>query len=175
MKKTIYAILAFSGIALVNGCGFLEEESQSEMIPQTTEDFSELLIGSGYPDNTGPDISFLTYLDDDCAQMLNLIKRMYGWSQEDNDYVTTVFEPDTYAGDEQTVTVSPYYQWQPEMSDFNGYQERINENASGTVYYQFYQKIKGCNAVLDLIDGAIGTEEQRDRVKAEALAVRALL
>lgn len=176
MKKTIlYTVSAISGILLAGGCGFLREESQSEMIPQTTEDFSELLIGAGYPDNTGPDISFLSYLDDDCAQMLNLIKKMYGWSQEDNAYVTTVFEPDAYAGNEQTVTVSPYYQWQPDMSDFNGYQERINENASETVYYQFYQKIKGCNAVLDLIDGAIGTDDQRDRVKAEALAVRALL
>ena len=174
MKKT-YTILAFCGLFLLGSCGFLEEESQSEMIPQTTEDFSELLIGSGYPDNTSPDISILTYLDDDCAQMLNLIKKMYGWSQEDMDYVTTEFAADEYAGNEQTVTVAPYYQWQPDMADFNGYQERINENASETMYYQFYQKIKGCNAVLDFIDGAIGSADQRDRVKAEALAIRALL
>lgn len=171
MKKTIYAILAFSGIALVNGCGFLEEESQSEMIPRTTEDFSELLIGSGYPDNSSPDISILTYLEDDCAQTLNLSKGMYNWQTGSVD----VFAPDEYAGDEQTVTVAPYYQWQPEMVDFNGFQEHINDNPSETMYYQFYQKIKGCNAVLDLIDSAIGSDEQRDRVKAEALAIRALL
>ena len=76
MKTILYIISAFSGILLAGGCGFLEEESQSEMIPRTTEDFSELLIGSGYPDATSPDISILTYLDDDCAQMLNLSKSM---------------------------------------------------------------------------------------------------
>ena len=174
MKKT-YTILAFCGLFLLGSCGFLEEESQSEMIPQTTEDFSELLIGSGYPDNTSPDISILTYLDDDCAQMLNLIKKQQGWDQVTWEEIFTIYEADHYAGDEQTVTVAPYYQWQPDMADFNGYQERINENASETMYYQFYQKIKGCNAVLDFIDGAIGSADQRDRVKAEALAIRALL
>ncbi len=171
MKTILYIISAFSGILLAGGCGFLEEESQSEMIPRTTEDFSELLIGSGYPDATSPDISILTYLDDDCAQMLNLSKSMTNWQTGGVD----VFAPDEYAGEEQTVTVSPYYQWQPDMVDFNGFQERINENPSETMYYQFYMKIKGCNAVLDLIDSAIGSDEQRDRVKAEALAIRALL
>ena len=160
-----------TGLMLFVGCSFLQEESQSEMIPRTTEDFSELLLGSGYPDNNGPDISILEYLDDDCAQMLNYSNSMTDWNTGE----VTIFPSDYYAGNEQTVTVAPYYQWQPDMCDFNGYQERINENASETMYYQFYQKIKGCNAVLDLIDTAIGSDEQRDRVKAEALAIRAML
>ena len=160
-----------TGLMLLCGCSFLQEESQSEMIPRTTEDFSELLLGSGYPDNNGPNISILEYLDDDCAQMLNYSNSMTDWNTGE----VTVFPSDYYAGNEQTVTVAPYYQWQPDMCDFNGYQERINENASETMYYQFYQKIKGCNAVLDLIDTAIGSDEQRDRVKAEALAIRAML
>lgn len=172
MKKRIYTILAGCTVAVAfSGCSFLQEESQSEMIPKTTEDFSELLLGSGYPDNNGPDISILEYLDDDCAQMLNYSNSMTDWNTGE----VTIFPSDYYAGNEQTVTVAPYYQWQPDMCDFNGYQERINENASETMYYQFYQKIKGCNAVLDLIDTAIGSDEQRDRVKAEALAIRAML
>ena len=174
MKK-IYTIPAFAVMLFFGGCGFLKEESQSEMIPQTAEDFAELLIGSGYPDNNGPDISVLTFLDDDCAQMLNLIKKQNGYDQVTWEPITIVYEPDFYAGNEQTVTAAPYYQWQPTMMEFNGFQEQINETPSETMYYQFYQKIMGCNAVLDLIDGAIGTEDQRDRVKAEALAVRALL
>ena len=55
-------------VALLFGsCGdFLEEESQSEVIPKSASDFSELLIGSGYPDNYGPDFSWVEFLDDDC-------------------------------------------------------------------------------------------------------------
>lgn len=167
MKNTLYTLTAISVLVLASGCDFLKEESQSEVIPRTTEDFSELLIGSGYPDTYGPDMSVLSYLDDDCAQMLNY---------KNTDWSTMLPYPeDYYAGNQQTVTVAPYYQWQPDMFDFNGFQERINENGSETMYYQFYQKIKGCNAVLDLIDSAIGNDDQRDRVKAEALAVRALL
>lgn len=171
MKNRLYILGAASALMMLHGCNFLKEESQSEMIPRTTEDFSELLIGSGYPDNYGPDISILEYLDDDCALMLNYSNSMTDWNTGE----VTVFPPDFYAGDQQAVTYAPYYQWQPEMCDYNGYQERINDDVSQTMYYQFYQKIKGCNAVLDLIDSAIGPDDQRDRVKAEALAIRAML
>lgn len=38
------------GSFMLGSCGdFLEEESQSEVIPKTTSDFSELLLGTGYP------------------------------------------------------------------------------------------------------------------------------
>jgi len=168
MKKHFYIILLAATAMIMQACGnFLEEESQSEVIPQTTEDFSELLIGSGYPDNNYPDMSILEYLDDDCAQMLNYSNSDY-WSG-------IVYTADYYAGTSQAISPAPYYQWQPYECDFNGYQERINTSASGTMFYQYYNKIKGCNAVLDLIDDAVGTQEGRDRVKAEALAVRALL
>ena len=42
-----------------------------------------------------------------------------------------------------------------------------------TPYARYYERVMGCNAVLDYIDEAIGTAQDRDRVKAEALAVRA--
>ena len=56
------------GSFMLGACGdFLEEESQSEVIPKTTSDFSELLLGTGYPDESAPNFSFLSLMDDDCA------------------------------------------------------------------------------------------------------------
>ena len=65
MKKIIYAMSAAA--LLLSSCGdFLKEESQSEVIPKTASDFSELLLGNGYPDNAAPDFSWVEYLSDDC-------------------------------------------------------------------------------------------------------------
>ena len=66
MKKICY-ILFLCGLTLTSCSDFLEEQSQSEVIPKTTADFSELLLGAGYPDHYGPNLSFLEYLDDDCS------------------------------------------------------------------------------------------------------------
>ena len=47
------------GSFVLGSCGdFLEEESQSEVIPKTTSDFSELLLGAGYPDESTPNFSY---------------------------------------------------------------------------------------------------------------------
>ena len=167
MKKYICITLLAATALIFSACGnLLDEQSQSEVIPRTTEDFSELLIGSAYPDGT-LDIGIISYMDDDCQQFLT-------YSNNDT-WSGTVYYPDQFAGTTDAVNPAPYYQWQPYESDLNGYQEEINTSAASTIYYQFYSKIKGCNAVLDEIDGAIGSDEQRNRVKAEALAVRAFL
>lgn len=155
-----YTILALAAGMAFTACGdFLEEVSQSEMIPKTAEDFSELLLGSGYPDQNGPSIAFLCLLDDDQEQLIN-----YSGSDR-NQYVAS----------SEAVTYMPYYTWQPYMSTNDGYMTPINGSPLQTTYYAFYEKIKGCNAVLDFIDDAQGAQADKDRVKAEALAVRALL
>lgn len=167
MKRKICLLpLVVACVFALASCGdFLEEKSQSEIIPQTASDFSELLIGSGYPDNYTPDFSFVEYLDDDCEAYLDLV----GWDQ-------TTWEPiDGFAGSSNSVTPLPYYSWQPYMMDQDGYGTRINTVSSETSYAGFYTKIMGCNAVLDEIDDALGAQTERDRVKAEALAVRAML
>ena len=158
MRHKIILVLAVAGLSACSS--FLKEESQSEVIPKTVSDFSELLLGSGYPrigTGASPSITFVCLLDDDCAFNTK------NWS--DDDQVET----------SQAITPLPIYSWQPDMADFNGYGAEINATASATSYAQFYNKILGCNAVLDFIDEAIGTQQERDRVKAEALAVRALL
>ena len=147
MKNKIFILGAIMGSFMLGSCGdFLEEESQSEVIPKTTADFSELLLGTGYPDESAPKFSFLSLMEDE------------GTVETAN-----------------AITPVPIYSWQPTLADYDGYDSEINETASSTTYAQFYSKILGCNAVLDYIDEAIGTQDDRDRVKAEALAVRALL
>ncbi|HEY9551569.1 MAG TPA: RagB/SusD family nutrient uptake outer membrane protein [Prevotella sp.] len=164
MKKKLLYILPLLGGLLVGCNGFLDEESQSEVIPKTASDFSELLMGSAYPDNNAPDMSWVSFLDDDCSAYLDLTGYDASWQPIDG-----------FAGENATITPLPYYSWQPYMMDQNGFGEKINTTASATTYAQFYQKIMGCNAVLDGIDNALGTQESRNRVKAEALAVRSLL
>ena len=169
MRKHIYHIawMAASALVLASCSDFLEEESQSEVIPQTTDDFSELLIGSGYPDQTTPNTAFLSLLDDDCDANLELVSYDYSsWPP---------VESDGFAGTNDALSWAGYYTWQPTMCDLDGQGQQINTIASATPYAAFYQKIKGCNAVLDLIDEAQGTQAERDRITAEALAVRALL
>jgi hypothetical protein len=153
-------LLAIAGVLLLaSACSdFLKETSQDEVIPKTTTDFRELLLGSGYLGNTDPS-NFVYYLDDD---------------------VTLNFAPNTtggyvYIGQTAAIQSSPLYTWQPHYADFNGFGAPINENPANTPYAAYYERVKGCNAVLDYVDGAIGTQQDRDRVKAEALAVRAYL
>lgn len=168
MKKIFYILPAAA--LLLSSCGdFLDEKSQSEVIPKTADDYSELLIGNGYPDTNSPSISFLGLMEDDCEGLVN--EETDVWDQASMSYI----HQNNFAGESGAVTPMPYYTWQPYEEDYNGYNTQINTTASSTTYGQFYSKIMGCNAVLDGIDDANGTQGQRDRVKAEALAVRALL
>ncbi|WP_026207513.1 RagB/SusD family nutrient uptake outer membrane protein [Butyricimonas synergistica] len=126
---------------------FLKEESQDEVIVRTTADYSEFLLGSGYPQ---PAITYpyetLSLLDDDV---------------EVNESRLT--------SDENSALLSrfPVFTWQPDVWERV---QTMHESYSGS-----YERIMGCNAVLDGIDDAIGTQYERDRIKAEALAVRAYL
>ncbi|SFG27035.1 RagB/SusD family nutrient uptake outer membrane protein [Prevotella sp. KH2C16] len=168
MKKIIFFLPAL--VLLLSSCGdFLEEESQSEVIPKTASDFSELLVGNGYPDNAVPAFGWIGFMDDDCEAQVNAEIDQY---DENWNYIGRI---NNFAGESMAVTPMPLYTWQPYSQDLDGFGTSINETANATTYGQCYQKIMGCNAVLDGIDNATGTQEQRDRVKAEALAVRSLL
>ncbi len=164
MRRKIYLLPLVAGALMLASCSdFLEEQSQSEIIPQTASDFSELLLGSGYPDNYKPDLSFVEFLDDDCEAYLEMTGYDQNWNPIEG-----------FPGSSQSITPLPYYSWQPYMMDQDGYGTRINTSVSATSYAGFYEKIMGCNAVLDNIDDAIGPQADRDRVKAEALAIRAM-
>ena len=138
MKNKIFILGAIMGSFVLGSCGdFLEEESQSEVIPKTTSDFSELLLGTGYPDESTPNFSFLSLMDDDCAHFLTY---------------ASPWNPEGTVETANAITQFPIYSWQPTLADYDGYDSEINETASSTTYAQFYSKILGCNAVLDYID-----------------------
>ncbi|MDR1719729.1 MAG: RagB/SusD family nutrient uptake outer membrane protein [Dysgonamonadaceae bacterium] len=152
MKYKILSIAYTVGGLLLFACSdFLEEKSQSEVIPTTTTDYRELLVGSGYPNNTEP-ADFTYYFGDD---------------------VELNFYNAEYINSSEALRYSLMYTWQPASTEGDGLGDPVNENAGSTAYYAIYERIKGCNAVLDYIDDAIGPQAEKDRVKAEALAIRA--
>ncbi len=170
LKKYILIAAVIVTVPLWQSCSdFLEEKSQSEVIPTTTDDFSEFLIGNGYPDRYAPDYSFVSLLDDDMDVDLNATVEV--WDQTIGEWGAYVTK-NSFLSSSSSMTYAAFYQWQPTMSDYDGYGEA--NSIVETSYKSFYQKITGCNAVLDGIDEARGTDESRARVKAEALALRAL-
>ncbi len=157
MKYKLFSVLSVFTLLVFSSCSkFLEEQSQSEIIPKTAADFRELLMGSGYIGNDDP-TDFVSLMDDDVDFNIE-------WG------AGTGF---SVVGSTGAKTSYLYYTWQPTLADRNGLGDMISTDPANTAYYTFYQLIKGCNAVLDNINTAIGSQQEKDRVRAEALAVRA--
>ncbi|WP_199417109.1 RagB/SusD family nutrient uptake outer membrane protein [Chitinophaga silvatica] len=157
MRLKIFMITAFAGLVTLSGCKkFLEEKSQSDVIPKTAIDYRELLMGSGYMDNSEP-MGFVYFLDDDVDLF---------WEYANGEA--------TVIGTNPAIQYFPLFTWQPRLADRNGLGDLIAEDPGSTAYFRYYKWIMGCNAVLENIDQSIGSQQEKDRVKAEALAVRAL-
>ena len=149
MKLHIATAILMAG-TFATGCSdFLEGKSHDQVIVTTTKDYSELLYGSGYPSD----------------DVLGITDEM----SDDSDWLVNkgIETKQSVADDEGFMTV---YCWQPTIYEYG-----TKVDFQSTQYYLLYTKIAGCNAVLDGIDEAIGTQIERDRVKAEALATRAYL
>ena len=150
MMKTVKLTIGLLGVMLFSACSdFLKESSQDEVIVQTVTDYAEFLLGSGYPQ---PAVSIpygVLYLVDDDVE---------------------VNEARLTASDNTTVSTRyGYFTWQPDMW------ERVGGTTLANGYSQTYERIMGCNAVLDYIDEAFGDDILRWRTKAEAYAIRGLL
>lgn len=156
MKYKLFYISIIAGLLALSGCKkLLEEKSQSDVIPKTTVDFRELLMGSGYMPLAEP-LNFLYFLDDDVDFFIE-------FGNGNGSPVGTSSAKINYL----------YYTWQPKLGDMNGIGDLISADPASTAYYRHYEWIKGCNAVLDNINNAIGSQQEKDRVRAEALAIRA--
>lgn len=143
IKQFIIVILCLSLLS-VSCSDFLGEESRDEVIVKTVSDFSELLLGTGYPKPVASLYATLYLFDDDVEIDESVL------TKQENYRLRTRFG---------------HFTWQPNMWERL---EKLSENYAAT-----YAQIKGCNAVLDYIDDAIGNREAKDQVKAEALGVRA--
>lgn len=151
MKKIIYtSILLFAVSGLFTNCSFLEEKSQDEVIPKTAQDLSELLLGTGYPWGNDNFFPYIYLMDDDCS--IN-------------------YDIPTLPTNTSVALLYRAYTWQPDMADVSP--TAVGLNGSTNSYTSFYNRIKGCNAVLDLIDNISGLQEKIDMIKAEALTIRA--
>lgn len=151
MKNIIRYIFLLISLFQITGCKkFLEAKSNEEVIPKTAIDLRELLLGNGYPQPTSAYFHFLALLDDDVQ--LNTSSSQVGKTD--------------------IIARFPVYTWQPNLYD-NTY-TLTGLSGSLTAYELLYGRIRGCNAVLDYVDQATGSAEDLARVKAEALALRAL-
>ena len=138
------SILIILWTALLAGCSdFLEPKSQSEFVPETAKDLSEMLLGNVYMGPNDRDMySVLGILDDDVTTHL---------VSYDAELQTTVDQL-RYA-----------YTWSDDRYTYSD-----NYNSYGTVY----EKIMGCNAILDFVGDVSGSTDQKNSVKAQALAMR---
>lgn len=148
MKKLQFMICIL-GLLGLNACSdYLNKESSDEVIVKTVSDYSELLLGAGYPEPTGSLYNTLYLLDDDYMLNENSL-------DDEEDY-------------SEAVSAFPFYTWQANMWE----RQEVNVSTYGESYSPTYTRLMGVNAVLDGIDEAIGEIEDRDQVKAEALALR---
>jgi hypothetical protein len=157
MKRNSLLFFLLAAILVVSGgCKkFLEEKSQDELTPQTAASLSELLAKEGYPyiatsTNASDGYSFCNYLNwmDDDMKMMNVA-------------VQSVIV--TYA--------KPFYKWSDDMYN----EAAVSAALSGArnPYQSIYNRIRGCNVVMDLLPDVSGTADEKEQIQAEALALRA--
>lgn len=146
--KTKYSILAVLTAFTMSSCSdFLEPNSESEFVPEDATSLNELLLGEAYQRNdmSGFNI-FLNLLDDDIEAA------PYQTPNEG-------FDGNKYIAS---------FTWQPDMF------EMMEEAGAGHInmYESYYSVILGANAVIDYLPEVRDTEENINKVKAQAYALR---
>ena len=144
----IYTFLLGGCMFALQSCGdFLEEVSQDEFEPKTTEAFRELLNGEGY--NFSSSVNPLTYMMDDDVESVS-----------------------TSSWDDIQRIQQELYTWQPDFYSFQD-EEGTYTSSNKDVYKNLYELIMACNIVNEYIDGSQGTDADNVIVRAEALSLRA--
>lgn len=149
MKKiTPYIFLVF----LAGFCSckkFLEAKSQNEFTPVTTESYSELLFGTGYPRSILTLQEQMALMDDDVQN---------------------------YVGSKTPMTEvqlgAPAYCWQPDWYD-QLLSMSWDANSTCNAYRNYYSLILGANVAIQNADGSSGTASDKAFLKGEAYALRA--
>lgn len=147
--KNISNILKTAAIAtLLTGCGdFLEPNSKSEFVPEDAQSLNELLLGEAYQRNDMSGFNIFMNLLDDDIQATPWQSPVEGFDA--NKYLAS-------------------FSWQPDMF------EMMEEAGSGhiNIYESYYEVILGCNAVIDYLSEVNDTQENINKVKAQAYALR---
>lgn len=150
MKKNLVGVFIY--ILLVSCGDFLEPKSTSEFVPKDAASLNEIILGDAYPrpDDRIAINTFLGALEDDvtCSD----------WA------------PDPM-NESKLPALQAVYAWQPDV--FERFQTANIFANTYNIWQNIYRKLLGANAVLDYIDGASGTEYDKNNVKAQGLALRA--
>lgn len=163
MNRNITFTFSLAALLLLTGCKkFLKETSQDEMTPTTTTSLNELLAKEGYPYvasayYASDGFSFCNYLNlmDDDMHLQNMVaynnvttyvKPFYVWS--DNAYIEAALPPTGSSSGVAGATVSNPYQ-------------------------QIYNRIRGCNIVIEMLPQVSGPDADKDQIRGEALVLRA--
>ena len=145
MKTNIWIFLC---VLFFCGCSdFLEESSQDEIRPATVDDMEQLLIGEVYMtdwDHEKFSEGYTRLLTDDI--------QCYGISDEQ---YRSQLEGGRYA-----------FSWAREMFDERG--GGIDE----FLWAQPYERIKGCNVVIEYLDKVTGDNKKRENLRGEAYVMR---
>ncbi len=145
LKYSIFATIA--ALSLTACSDFLEPDSESEFVPEDATSLNELLLGEAYQRNDMDGFNiYLGLLDDDVEAAPY---------QSPNEG----FDGNLYLAS---------YSWQPDM-----YKMMEEANAGHiNIYERYYEVILGANAVLDYIPNVSDSEENINKVKAQAYALR---
>lgn len=143
MKSKIWIILL---AFYFTGCSdFLEESSQDEVRPSTVDDMEQLLLGEVYMDQSDVIYNGTEIFTDD-QQCYGVSESRYQSTLENGRYMFT---------------------WQKDMFDEGG-------GGNNTSFWeQPYQRIKGCNVILDYLDKVTGDGVKREKLRGEAYVMRA--
>ena len=149
-KSTVWI---FSSLCLISfSCSkFLEEQSQDEIKPKFARDLRELLNGAAYPHTMQMD-AYVDLLTDDIQSNGLAVTNGNVIAAYQNPYDNGL----------------PIFEWDVRM--FDGEYPFPKPSNSWAAYYE---KIKGCNVILDHLDKVEGTINEKATLRGEALFLRA--
>ena len=154
--RTMVVILSTFGFFSCSD--FLEPKSQSEFIPSTADQLNELLISALTEPNDNTHVGltggFLDILTDD-IETCGYIPQAPGDAWYGEPYVSAVYS---------------LYTWQP---DYSTAMQKVGYPNIDNIYTSIYYKLVYVNSALDYVNKVSGSEEMKNYVKAQALALRA--
>ncbi len=143
-NKIIYYLILVS-LFVLNGCqDFLKESSQDEIIPSTVSDLRSVMYKEAYPYLFSCDNYVPLLTDEMVCNGLNYTS------------YATVLKNGT-----------PVFTYNPEM--FDGVEVfPANENS----WKKYYEKIKGCNVIIDQLPNVYGSEKDKNALLGQSLTLR---
>lgn len=143
-------LLLLAGVQFSSCKKFLEERTQSEMTPETTEDYSQLLFGTSYPRGGTIMMPGVSLMSDDV--------QIYS-HQIDHDL-------DAKNG-------YPAFSWQYNYDDL-AREVRIVSSYKDS-WTVLYNHITGCNIAIEATPESVGNESAKNQLLGEAYALRSFL